>query len=100
MPISFNSSRARLVVLALGLAALATAATAVAQTGGGYDLTWHTIDGGGGDSFGGGYRLTGTIGQAEAGELFGGGYRLQGGFWDGGTTFTAEYSLYLPLVIR
>jgi hypothetical protein len=35
-------------VAALVLALLVTTATAFAQTGGGYDLTWSTIDGGGG----------------------------------------------------
>ncbi len=54
------------------------------QTGGQYDLTWSTIDGGGGLSSGGSYVLTGTIGQTEAGEMSGGGYEILGGFWPGG----------------
>jgi hypothetical protein len=37
-----------------------------AQTGGPYELTWYTIDGGGGVSRGGQYVLTGTIGQPDA----------------------------------
>ena len=37
-------------------------APAHAQTGGGYDLTWSTLDGGGGTSTGGGYKVSGTIG--------------------------------------
>ena len=55
--------------------------SALAQTGGGFDLTWHTIDGGGGSSAGGGFSLTGTIGQPDAGAMAGGAFTLGGGFW-------------------
>jgi hypothetical protein len=64
-----------------------TVAAATAQTGGGYDLTWSTIDGGGGTSTGGGFELSGTIGQPDAGPasgpMVGGDYALTGGFWPG-----------------
>ncbi len=50
---------------------------------GDYEITWHTIDGGGGTSTGGPYTLTGTIGQPDAGEMGGGDYQLSGGFWPG-----------------
>ena len=74
-------------------------AVALAQTGGGYDLTWSTIDGGGATwSEGGGYALGGTVGQPDAGVLSGGGYTLAGGFWPGGAA--ARYGVYLPLVLR
>jgi hypothetical protein len=52
----------------------------------GYDLTWHTVDGGGGTSTGGGYELSGTIGQPDAGIMAGGEFTLTGGFWAGGDT--------------
>lgn len=67
------------------LAAVVT--SAVALTGGGYDLTWNTFDGGGATfSTGGGYELGGTIGQHDAGgPMTGGGYELTGGFWPGAT---------------
>lgn len=56
---------------------------AQAQTGSGYDLTWHVIASGGGTSAGGGYTLTSTIGQPIAGVAQrGGSYTLAGGFWD------------------
>jgi hypothetical protein len=71
--------------------------TVVAQSGGGYDLTWSTIDNGGGSSSGGDYSLGGTIGQPDAGTLSGGGYTLAGGFWIGGAS---QYAVYLPLVIK
>ncbi len=55
---------------------------AIAQTGGGYDLTWNTVDGGGGmGSTGSGYNLGGTFGQPDAGLSNGGTYALDSGFW-------------------
>ena len=71
--------------------------TALAQSGGGYDLTWNTIDGGGGTSTGGAYTLNGTIGQPDAGTLSGGAFTLNGGFW-GGLTDLAR--LFLPVIMR
>ena len=58
----------------------------VAELGPDYDLSWHTIDGGGVMfSTGGAFELSGTIGQPDAGgPLFGppgSGYELTGGFW-------------------
>ena len=53
----------------------------IAQTGGGFDLTWSTVDGGGGSSSGGDFALSGTIGQPDAGALAGGDFALSGGFW-------------------
>ena len=56
-----------------------------AQTGGGFDLTWSTIDAGGRtSSTGGGFELGGTIGQADAQApplMSGGTFELIGGFW-------------------
>ena len=47
-----------------------------------YDLSWTTIDGGGGTSTGGDYSISGTFGQPDAGEvLIGSVYELTGGFW-------------------
>jgi hypothetical protein len=86
-----------LVWLLLALPVLLPA-LALAQTGGGYDLTWSTIDGGGYTfSTGGSYSLGGTVGQPDAGGLTGGGYTLGGGFWGGGA---AQHRVYLPLVMR
>lgn len=70
-----------------------------AQSGGPYDLTWFTIDGGGGTSEGGTFTLAGTIGQPDANLLSGGNYTLGGGFWGGGQVATENY-IYLPLVLR
>ena len=51
-----------------------TTPPANAQSGGGYDLSWHTIDGGGGTSTGGVYSVSGTIGQPDAGAMSGANY--------------------------
>lgn len=48
-----------------------------------YDLSWSTIDGGGGTSSGGPYVVMGTSGQADAAWSAGGDYELLGGFWPG-----------------
>ena len=53
-------------------------------TNGQYELSWSTIDGGGGTSSGGSYLLSGTIGQPDAAWSAGGDYELLGGFWPGG----------------
>ncbi len=56
---------------------------ACAQSGGGYDLSWWTIDGGGVTfATGGSFNLGGTVGQPDASSaLTGGTYSLTGGFW-------------------
>lgn len=87
--------------LVLGLTVgLSLASVVTAQTGGGYDLTWWTVDGGGDTVGGGGYTLAGTAGQADAGQpLTGGGYTLYGGFWTEGAVDPTHY-VYVPLVLR
>jgi hypothetical protein len=69
--------------LASAAVCLMVIASAVAQTGGQYELSWSTIDGGGGTSSGGQYTLRGTIGQPDAAYSAGGSYELLGGFWPG-----------------
>jgi hypothetical protein len=63
--------------------ALLFAAASHAQSGGGYDLTWWTIDGGGITfAAGGTFNLGGTVGQSDASNpLTGGAFSLTGGFW-------------------
>ena len=59
-----------LLFLLVGGLVLALGAVALAQSGGGYDLTWSTIDGGGtSSSRGSGYSPGGTAGQPDAGVL-------------------------------
>ena len=67
----------------IGLIGAAVAAgTALA---GPTQISWYTLDGGGGTSTGGTMQLSGTIGQADAGVLSGGPFSLYGGFWPGPT---------------
>ncbi len=62
--------------------ALLGATTANAQ----FDISWFTVDGGGGYSAGGAFELEGTIGQHDAGSVMtGGNFSLSGGFWAGGS---------------
>lgn len=63
-----------IVALVLGVACCAQAE---------YEISWYSIDGGGGTSTGGPYSLTGTIGQADTGVSSGGSYVLSAGFWPG-----------------
>ncbi len=71
--------------------------SAVAQTGGNYDLSWSTIDAGGGSSSGGSYALAGTLGQPDASVLSGGSYTVDGGFWNDALV---TRSVYLPIILR
>jgi len=88
----------RLAILAATLLLALAVGRALAQSGGGYDLTWNTVDGGGYTfSTGGGYALGGTAGQPDAGALSGDAYALVGGFWGGAGT---PYRVYLPLVLN
>jgi len=48
-----------------------------------FNLSWFTLDSGGGTSTGGQFTLSGTIGQPDAGTLSGGSFKLEGGFWSG-----------------
>jgi hypothetical protein len=52
--------------------------------GPGFDLDWHTIDGGGATYLTGGtFELGATAGQPDAGVMTGGTFVLGGGFWHG-----------------
>ncbi len=54
----------------------------LAQSGGTYDITRSTLDGGGGRSTGGSFAVSGTTGQPDAGLVMSGGsFNLSGGFW-------------------
>jgi hypothetical protein len=88
--------------MALGalVAMLLVTSAALAQGGGGYDLSWSTVDGGGYTfSSGGDYELGGTAGQHDAGCLGGGTYLLCGGFWPG-SAVEEDYYTYVPLVLK
>jgi hypothetical protein len=48
-----------------------------------YDMSWWSVDGGGGASSGGVFALTGAIGQPDAGLARACGIVLEGGMWSG-----------------
>ena len=89
--------REALFLTLLGLFLLTTVALAHP---GGYNITWWTVDGGGGTLSAGDYTLAGTIGQPDAGAMSGGSYVLYGGFWPGSTAVGGEYRVFLPLLLR
>jgi len=68
--------------MSLSAAMLLCLLYASAQSGGGYDLSWWTIDGGVTFATGGAFNLGGTVGQPDASHaLTGGAFSLTGGFW-------------------
>jgi hypothetical protein len=73
------------LALLVCLVVLCWSRTSAAQSGGGFDLSWSTIDGGGMMfSVGSGFELGGTIGQPDASAasaMTGTGFALTGGFW-------------------
>jgi hypothetical protein len=84
----------------LSLAAFLLLTTVTTAQGPTYDLSWWTVDGGGGTfSTGGGYELGGTVGQPDAGTPVDGGYTLSGGFWVSGLA-AIPCNIYLPLVAK
>ncbi len=97
--VRFKILVAFLALLLLLQASSQSASPAIAQSGGSYDLTWNTIDGGGAMfSTGGAYSLGGTIGQPDAGTLSGGAYTLAGGFWNGSNINISR--LFLPMIAK
>ena len=88
------------VLLALLVGGLLFTTTALTAGSQGYDLSWWTVDGGGGSlNIDGGYSLNGSLGQPDAGALAGNDYVLSGGFWGCGVLAEEMYQVYLPLVI-
>jgi hypothetical protein len=104
-----RTKRLTWLLLAVCCLLLAAVSLALAQAEGdptgssqsGLDLSWWTVDGGGGTSSGdGGLRLVGTAGQPDAGLLKGDGFTLRGGLWRGGEAVGTAYKVYLPIVVR
>ena len=96
-----GSSTGRLARLPLLLAAalLIGGGLASAQVGGGFDLTWWTVDGGGVTGISGGdYVLLSTAGQPDAvPPVSGGNYIIESGFWPSG--FSSRW-VFLPLLLK
>ena len=81
----------RIMRLATLVCVLVVIRFAFAQTGGDYELSWSTIDGGGGTGSGGSYIVRGTIAQHDAAYSAGGPYELLGGFWPGGPICIVDF---------
>jgi len=94
------------IILGISIACMLFGVSIVAaQTGGGYDLTWGTIAGGGDTALGSGYAIAGTFGQSDAGAQSGGDYALIGGFWASTasgaiTPVLGHHYWYLPLILK
>lgn len=73
----------RTTVKLLSISVTLMMSSAWSQSGGPYEITKGTIDGGGGLSSGGAYSVTGTIAQSDASlqSASGGLYSVTGGFW-------------------
>ena len=82
-----------------GLALVLLGGYALAQTGGGFDLSWNVTAGGGGDASGGVYSVSGTAGQPAIAMVSGGAYELCAGFWCASSA-TGPPKLFLPIVVR
>jgi hypothetical protein len=97
-----HSTTTNLVTLLVPLVFLLIGSAALARDGGGYDLSWWTVDGGGGRAkagLPGPYALDATIGQPDVRVWQGSGYTLAGGFWGSGPV-QQQPRIYLPLVVR
>ncbi len=72
------------------------------QAQSGYNLFWHSVDGGGAVSGAGGYTLRGVAGQADAGQQSAGGYTLTGGMMalPSPSTEDEDSSIYLPRLAK
>ena len=95
-------NRFRITALSLALLCVLLVAGVVLAAPQVFDLSWWTVDGGGGTSMGETYTLEGTIGQAEAGyQMTGGEFTLAGGFWGvGGVAPRPERDVYLPIISK
>ena len=80
--------------LVLLIALLTVSRAVIAQTGGGYDLSWNTLASGG-VTGGGVYTIDSAIGQSFAGKTLSSPFELCAGYLCG---VPAESKVYLPLV--
>lgn len=86
-----------LLTLAL-LLLLAAGAAVLAQTSAGFNLEWHVIGSGGGESASTDYHVNGTIGQSTASQpdMGSAGFQLSSGYWFVG----ASNKVFLPVLVK
>ncbi|MCK5427994.1 MAG: hypothetical protein KAI94_00905 [Anaerolineales bacterium] len=93
-------NKRRLYALSIALLCVLLVAGAAWAAPQAFDLSWWTVDGGGGTSSSGDFALSGTIGQPDTSPLMSGGdFTIVGGYWGGGALL-AQNQLYLPIVTR
>ncbi len=66
------------------------------QSGGSYEVTAFSIDGGHGESCGGNFTVAGIMGQPDAGTLTGSTYTLEEGMYPN----AASCYVYLPIILK
>jgi hypothetical protein len=98
-------SRRKPILLALYfLLTLVAATTIVAQNSASFDLNWHVMGSGGGESSSSNYQINGTIGQHLASPAIAGSatFTLTSGYWfrGAGLTPSPAYLIYLPAVLK
>ena len=91
-----NNRRAMLLAALCFLLLLAVGAGVLAQSSARFNLAWHVVGSGGGESSSAGYRVNGTIGQSMAGppDAVGATHTVTGGYWVVGV----RRITYLPVV--
>jgi hypothetical protein len=95
------TEKQRIIILAVTLLLLlACGAVALAQTSAGFNLEWHVIGSGGGQSSSASYQVQGTIGQGAASPPTAGSadFIVNSGFWPGGVP--AGTTIYLPAILK
>jgi nucleoside recognition membrane protein YjiH len=97
--IFWKNRRRKLILAALLvlLVSLVVVAGVVAQTGGGFDLTWHVVGSSGGKMAGSGFVLNGTAGQVAVSSSTGSGDTLLHGFWQ---KILWQIQVYLPVTLK
>jgi hypothetical protein len=93
--VKHNHPKKFLIGIALILL-LATGTAVLAQTSAQFDLRWHVIGSGGGESGSARYRVSGTIGQSVASPPLSGsgGFTVSSGYW----FVDRSATVYLPMV--
>ena len=84
------------------LALVGPGGTVFAQTGDGFDLSWHVMGGGGagGPMTGDGFSMRSTIAQTGIGLLAEGDYTLGAGYWYSAGGALIGYDVFLPLLFN
>jgi len=85
-----------LLITSLIMVLLISAALSPSQD---FNMTWWSVDSGGGSCGGGDFSLNGTIGQTDTDTMTGGEFTLAGGI-SPGEAVLLEVEIYLPLLKR